>query len=219
MKAINPDGIDWIREYEDCPSIRFLCKKFHMGNRTVRRNIIKAGGILNFKKGSTANYKPNKGSFFKDQTPWNKNKEMDESFREMRRRIMDKSIEDGTYIAVSLREGVAEKISMSKMGEGNWMFGRVGKQCPSWMGGLSMEPYASDFNKQLKVKIRERDSYTCYLCGNSANHVHHIDYDKQNSAEDNLITLCPHCHLKTNINREWWTNMFQEEITCLKLQS
>jgi hypothetical protein len=34
--------------------------------------------------------------------------------------------------------------------------------------------------------------------------VHHIDYDKKNNDERNLITLCISCHSKTNANREYW---------------
>ena len=49
--------------------------------------------------------------------------------------------------------------------------------------------------------------------------VHHIDYNKQNCNENNLITLCLKCHLKTNIDRNFWSkyfNIFKEIILCLK---
>jgi len=38
--------------------------------------------------------------------------------------------------------------------------------------------------------------------------VHHIDYDKMNSNEKNLISLCVSCHGKTNINRKHWIIFF-----------
>jgi hypothetical protein len=38
--------------------------------------------------------------------------------------------------------------------------------------------------------------------------VHHIDYDKMNSDEKNLISLCVSCHSKTNINRKHWKIFF-----------
>jgi len=83
---------------------------------------------------------------------------------------------------------------------------------PNWRGGLSFEPYGIEFNKELKAKIRMRDNHTCQLCRASANgrkhHVHHIDYDKRNNDEDNLITLCTRCHVKTNYDRENWVLFF-----------
>lgn len=81
-----------------------------------------------------------------------------------------------------------------------------------WRGGLSFEPYAPGFNKYTKEKIRARDNYTCQLCNNAENgkkhHVHHIDYDKKNSGEGNLITLCVRCNAKVNANRIFWQSHF-----------
>ena len=45
--------------------------------------------------------------------------------------------------------------------------------------------------------------------------VHHIDYDKNNSEEMNLVSLCCQCHGRTNYNREDWITIFnasQQEI-------
>jgi len=61
---------------------------------------------------------------------------------------------------------------------------------------------------EVRELIRIRDNYTCQLCHKKAKHVHHIDYDKKNCSEDNLITLCIKCHLKTNINRNYWKKYF-----------
>ena len=38
--------------------------------------------------------------------------------------------------------------------------------------------------------------------------VHHIDYDKPNCKENNLILLCNICHSKTNYNRNDWKNRY-----------
>jgi hypothetical protein len=85
---------------------------------------------------------------------------------------------------------------------------------PRWKGGISFEPYTPEFNKYLKEKIRKRDEFSCQICGlkeNSKRHaVHHIDYDKSNCKENNLITLCKRCHDKTNINRKQWQEHFEE---------
>lgn len=87
---------------------------------------------------------------------------------------------------------------------------------PNWRGGSSFEPYPTDFNSELKLRIRERDSFICQECGEPEDgkslHVHHIDYDKMNCEERNLITLCEICHTKTNFNREYWQTHFMEKL-------
>ena len=40
--------------------------------------------------------------------------------------------------------------------------------------------------------------------------IHHIDYNKQNCNEENLITLCDKCHCRTNFNRDYWFTYFTE---------
>lgn len=80
----------------------------------------------------------------------------------------------------------------------------IGEKAPGWQGGLSFEPYTPEFNKILKSYIRKRDNHTCALCGKRAKSVHHIDYNKQESSPENLITLCRKCHTRTNHNRRFW---------------
>ena len=87
-----------------------------------------------------------------------------------------------------------------------------GKNHPNWNGGSSFEPYSIDWTKTLKRSIRERDHYTCQVCGKEpATSVHHIDYNKKNSNPDNLVTLCRSCHTKTNYNRNNWIKYFHEK--------
>ena len=79
---------------------------------------------------------------------------------------------------------------------------------PNWNGGSSFEPYAVEFNEKLKDKIRKRDSNSCVYCGSKTNPrklpIHHIDYNKKNNSELNLITLCDSCHSYSNYNRNKW---------------
>jgi len=39
---------------------------------------------------------------------------------------------------------------------------------------------------------------------------HHIDYEKTNNVEGNLVSLCKSCHTKTNFNRDAWIAYFQK---------
>lgn len=78
----------------------------------------------------------------------------------------------------------------------------------------SREPYSVDWSKTLRRGIRERDKYTCQLCGDKQEDhsfdVHHIDYNKENCNPENLITLCRKCHGKTSHNREYWLRYFKD---------
>ena len=91
-----------------------------------------------------------------------------------------------------------------------------GERSPSWKGGVSFEPYSIDWTESLRKSIRERDHYRCQICGVSqgdiAHDCHHIDYDKKNCNPDNIITLCQNCHRKTNFNRDYWINYFNQRI-------
>lgn len=86
----------------------------------------------------------------------------------------------------------------------------------AWKGGVSFHPYSLDWTKKLKNKIRKRDNFACQMCllvQDKKNHsVHHVDYNKKNCKENNLITLCNSCHIRTNFNREYWINYFMNLI-------
>lgn len=91
----------------------------------------------------------------------------------------------------------------------------TGVKNPNWRGGLSKAPYPITFNKKLKKKIKKRDKHKCRLCGISEKEIlkkgkghglaiHHIDYDKSNNQENNLISLCNKCHGFTHYGRDKW---------------
>jgi hypothetical protein len=80
-----------------------------------------------------------------------------------------------------------------------------------WKGGISFEPYTTDWTETLKRAIRERDNYICQVCSQYGNIVHHIDYNKKNCNSDNLVTLCNSCHTKTNHRREYWIKYFEKQ--------
>ncbi len=123
-----------------------------------------------------------------------------------------------------------KKISEGRIGSDNPFFGRKhtdeclqrisellkGDKNPAWLGGKSFEPYTEDWTSELRGRIKERDHYRCCLCrqlrGEERLDIHHIDYDKKNCDDLNLITLCSPCHARTNVNRIFWENYFKEEM-------
>lgn len=131
----------------------------------------------------------NQRGFKKGQSVWNKGK-------------------SGEYHLPPLTKEHKEKLAISKLGEKN----------PSWCGGMSKpQPYTTDWTMTLKRSIRERDNYTCGICKRQQEDttfaVHHIDYVKENCNPTNLITLCPSCHSKTNMNRSFWIEFFKKQTT------
>jgi hypothetical protein len=86
-------------------------------------------------------------------------------------------------------------------GPGNPMYGRSGEKSPTWNGGASYEPYTSAFVRRTRYEVRQRDKHLCQFCGAVATWralpVHHIDGDKKNEDQINLIALCDSCHSLT----------------------
>ena len=126
-----------------------------------------------------------------------------------------------------------KEISERQTGKGNTFYGKhhteesrkkmsekrrddVGEKSHNWKGGLSLEPYPIIFNNRLKEHIRNKYNRTCFLCYKSETemkeklHIHHIDYNKKNNSEDNLVALCTSCHLKTNGDRIFWQQYFSK---------
>lgn len=75
------------------------------------------------------------------------------------------------------------------------------------------------FSKKLKLEIRTRDNFLCQYCGiredihkqiyKQALAIHHIDYNKKNCNDSNLITLCKICNNKANTNRHFWEVFYE----------
>lgn len=112
------------------------------------------------------------------------------------------------------------------LGMNNPMYGirRFGDTSPHWQGGKTPLKYTSQFNEQLKDRIRKRDNYTCQNpeCNMTeeehitvygrALYVHHIDYCKENCNENNLMTLCSQCNTRANSNRIYWQELYTTKI-------
>ena len=86
-------------------------------------------------------------------------------------------------------------------------------------GKILVDPrYPGIFGKTLKKKIKNRDDNTCQCCFKTENQeikdigrglsVHHIDYNKFNCSETNLITVCLCCNNRANgtkdFDRDYW---------------
>lgn len=89
-----------------------------------------------------------------------------------------------------------------------------GENNPRWEGGITGQKYAPGFDKTLKRSIRQRDNFTCQLCGMTEDElgyrlsIHHADYDKSNHHESNLFATCKRCNSLVNTNRDYWPIYF-----------
>jgi len=141
-----------------------------------------------------------------------------------------------SHLGLKCSEKTKQKISNSLKGEKHPFYGKkrsdetrqmisksregkcMGEEHPNWNNGSSFEPYGVEFNKELREQIRKRDGYVCQKCGvtqeetGHALSIHHIDYNKKNNKEINLISLCCSCHTYTNYGRDVWQVYFENII-------
>ena len=168
-----------------------------------RRNLSNAlKGRVSWNKGKKTGLVP-KTAFKKGDVPWIKGKKHTKETLEKMSRI-----HKGQTPWIKGRRHTEE--SKQKMRVAN-----LGDKSPNWQGGKSFEPYGTGFNGSLKKRVRVRDNYTCQICGciKKFPQTHHIDYDKNNNSEENLVCLCNRCHGKTNFNRAAWKAYFNELLT------
>lgn len=94
----------------------------------------------------------------------------------------------------------------------------------NYIDGRSFLPYPSSFTKLLKEKIILRDKFVCRGCGKHHDEIsrtdifgrgltiHHIDYNKNNCDEGNLIALCRSCNSRANGEREYYREYYGQQI-------
>jgi hypothetical protein len=129
-------------------------------------------------------------------------------------------------------EEYGKKLSKALSGKNNGMYGKTHSSCykarlskkfkgsdnPNWRGGFCRLPYSSDFDEKKKHKIREREGFKCFLCESPELtrklDVHHINYDKMDSDDLNLVALCAKCHAPTRAtkNQDLWETYLTIEI-------
>lgn len=112
------------------------------------------------------------------------------------------------------KHGKLTKDQKRKIGISNSIFWKTGdniKKFPRYIDGRSYKPYGKWF-KPLREEIRKRDNYECKLCFKKQNGeklaIHHVNYEKSNYKNNNLISLCRSCHAKTNVKRDYWEKYF-----------
>lgn len=108
-------------------------------------------------------------------------------------------------MSASLRESFLSGNSNHSRGEDHY----------NWRGGIAEDPYAIGFTEALKAEVRQRDGFTCQLCGVPEEEldrhlvVHHCDADKSNHALSNLISLCSSCHGRVHSSLESFEEVSQ----------
>ncbi len=102
---------------------------------------------------------------------------------------------------------------------------QTGEKNPNWRGGMSKIPYPKEFNKKLKNYIKERDRLRCQICDEPEStlrdkdilrrglDVDHIDHDKNNNKESNLIALCRKCNGQKNSHPDWQRSLQERAIS------
>lgn len=179
-----------------------ICKRFNVSRSVITRILVENNKYMGLGERRKLLFKHKKISPY-----WLGNSLPEEAKRKISSFRLGKTYEDlfGKVNAEKLKD------KLSKI--------REGEKSVWWKGGKSFEPYDKSFNNKFKRAIRRRDNQVCMLCGihkeklNRALDVHHIDYNKLNTFQQNCISLCISCHTKTNENRNHWTKFFQSFLT------
>lgn len=120
---------------------------------------------------------------------------------------------DSTKGRISWNKGLTSKTDKRVM---KYSEKKCGHKSHFWRGGKSFEEYPPEFNKIFKLKLKQRDNFTCQKCGIKEDElkwtlsIHHIDFNKNNNASENLISLCRACHAETNYSRNEWTEFYKK---------
>ena len=147
---------------------------------------------------------------------WLGKKHSKETIEKMRIAHLRENLSDETLEKLKLSHSGMKGKYHTKETKKKMRFAQLRGKHWNWQGGISFEPYAPEFNRQLKELIRQRDGYKCQLCGMPECEnivklsIHHIDYNKRNCLPLNLISLCNKCNAKVNFNRLNWGKYFKE---------
>lgn len=172
-----------IGRWVEIKSYRILCKKCIQNTERIRKIKSKTHkGIKHSKKTKEKISLGNKGKIISKE-------------------IREKTSKTMTGIKRSKK--TKEKMSKSKSGENNYLFGKFGKEHPSYNFDLTNEERLIKREypeyKEWRTAVYKRDNYMCQLCGMPDNLIsHHIESYNSNkelrTTLSNGITLCEDCH-------------------------
>lgn len=204
-----------INDYLKGMSYRAAAKKYKVNHKTVRYWVIKSGNkTRSNKEANRLAGKKLRGvrrspstEFKKDQAPWNKN-------TKGVMKVNKSSFKKGEHVSIDTEF-------------------KKGKEHPCYIDGGGYGKYPHKFNNKLKNKIRIRDKHRCQNCGMTEEEhlivyrrkleIHHINYNKKDCEENNLITLCKKCNMRANNNRIHWECFYKNKMKgrknkCLKIK-
>lgn len=176
----------YVNKYKNCEEISYLfgCTRRTVANKLRKyRMYIRPGG----NKGKSFNneWRSNMSFSHQGRTAWNKGVKRSEAAK----RKLRIAVKAGAYTGIN-----------------------QGRNNPAWSGWASRINYGIKFNLKLKRKIRKRDKNICQLCKKRKYGkelaVHHIDYNKKNCKDSNLISLHDGCNCKVNADRDYWYAYF-----------
>lgn len=137
---------------------------------------------------------------YRPRKPYHDKDWLDREYTVKGRAITDIAAESGVTVNAIIKSLDKHGIEHRPMGESLHLSGATrGEKNAAWKGGVAQWSYAFDW-KSIAKSVRKRDHWTCRLCGESFRgrlhqlHVHHINEDKTDNSEQNLVSLCAACH-------------------------
>lgn len=117
-------------------------------------------------------------------------------------------------------EKSSKKTTLGEMRYSNWK--KTNKSLLTLFGDLPPVEVTKRFSRwslyphsfrKIRTSIMARDGWRCKNCGTTKDLVvHHIDSDKQNSNEKNLITVCHRHNMQAKFNRGYWEKYYYARI-------
>jgi len=182
--------------------------------------------VYTFKKFPTVLFK-NKSNANITKLPNRKNREYCEDLDQIREQLLD---DVNTDIAESLKDKKS-KAKVTKSKNNNKKVNTVNSKQKKNTREANLvdyyikKGYPKEWTPELRKRIRNLDGNKCVLCDKTCEEerndtvmptlsIHHIDEDKSNLSDSNLITVCSgchlnkiHCNLSTITEEELWKLM------------